>query len=235
MHEFKISRKKKVAFIDLLRPHQCFSIDERFEIYRWMVATAQNYYKPKVASRGWDSHGHEAIALLSRSSGHGWGKVPERFRADWEEELTLRFQYALLDQFAQSEAIRWRQEQDVDINTTKVLPIRYYSGKCPEYSVTGRMDMPKLLKAIFGFKGAKLIKQHNPFHEKADTILDISIGVYPDYNLCIHYGYAEELGMRTASTWSKDIPSVKDELFWDWLNRSYLVLKQMVVEGDRDA
>jgi hypothetical protein len=221
-----IAKKKKISFIDLIRPHEIFSIDERFEIYRWMARTGQKYYKPKVASRGYPSYGHEAIALLSRSSAHGYGLLPERLKSDWEDELKLRFQHVLLSKYAQSEAIRWKQENSIDINSTKVLPIRYYAGEWLSYPVG--MDLLHLLKAIFGFKGLKLKEQYNSFHPKADTILDISIGICPDYNLCIHYGYEEEFGNRCASSWPKDLPVVKDELFWDFVCRNYLLLKDMI-------
>jgi hypothetical protein len=221
-----IAKKKKISFIDLIRPHEMFSVDERFEIYRWMVKTGQKYYKEKVASRGWPSSGHETIALLSRSSAHGHGPFPERLRSDWEDELKLRFQHVLLSKYAQSEAIRWKQENGIDINSTKILPIQYYAEKYPSYPIEINELHP--ISAIFKFKGARLKEQYNPFHPKADTILDISIGVYPYYNLCIYYGYEEEFGDRCASSWIKDLPTVKDELFWDFACRNYLILKDMV-------
>jgi hypothetical protein len=106
------------------------------------------------------------------------------------------------------------------------LPIRSYVDGLPNYS------LPKeclSLDAIFGFKGKELKEQHNSVHPKAKTILDISFGVYPDYNLCIHYGYKKDFGNQCASTWPKDLPVVKGELFLDFVARNYLLLKDLVL------
>jgi hypothetical protein len=90
-----ISKKKKISFIDLVRPEQILSVDKQLEVYRWMAITAQRYNKKKVVSRDnpYPSYGYEAIALMSLSSGHGYGSYPKRFRGDWKDELKLRFQY----------------------------------------------------------------------------------------------------------------------------------------------
>jgi hypothetical protein len=225
-----IARKKKISFIDLIRPQEILPVDIRFEVYRWMAKTAQNYNKEKVVTKGnpCPSYGYEAIALMSRSSGHGHGSYPEGFRSDWENELKLRFQYVLLSKYPESEAVRWKEENGIGIDETRVLPIRHYVGALPDYhSPKGRLG----LKGIFDFKGKRLKEQYNPFHPKANTILDISLGVYPDYNLCIHYGYEEELGHQCASRWTKDLPVVEGELFWDFVARNYLLLKDLVASG----
>lgn len=221
-----IKTKKKISFIDLVRPEFKLSWGEAFEVYRWMVGTARKYGSHRI--RYGEPYGYDAIALLNRQPTLvGTYKYDKTFGKDWEEDLLKRFQYALLSRFAQPEADRWRRENSIDINKSRILPIRYYSESYPGYRTIHFSDKTilyscsQILAALFELEGQTLRESYNPCHLKARTIIEIRFSVYPKYTATIAYGYKEEFGNPCASRWYKDVPGIDGELFWDWINRSY--------------
>lgn len=206
--------RKKIWFRELVEPDvlQFMNLGFHFEIYRWLVKQGQSY--------------HGVMELLSKKpTCKGFGH-PEPFKFDelnstWtiEEELKRRFEYALLSRMASEEAIRWRLDNKIFIDNSKMI------GGLRCHDNNGNIAESELFNTIKDIVQGKRVLNWSPNDRNEDAIYIKrgELAVRPDYymlKLIYSTGFEESHG------WDLKIVSRRDETFFDFLNRVYKLLQR---------
>lgn len=202
--------KMKIHFVDLLRPDHGFgfvglSVQQAVALFQWMVRTSAGY--PGVRE-----------LLSCQGTCINFAEV-RPFGPDWLADLRERFLCALLDTFLSASARRWRQEQRIDIDSTRWVPVRYYDG--------GRdycdQAVEEAVDGLFDFAEWRFRAPPNRRHPRANVVHDVRLHVYPDtYAIDLAYGYARD----RSSHWCHRVHSDRDEIFIDFVRRAAQELRQ---------
>lgn len=173
--------KFKIDFIDLVRPetYSYFGLLDAEKVlltYQWMVSTANRSYEGVYE------------LLTGQPTCRGWREV-EPLGKNWKSELATRFRYIFLSGLAQPGAIQWRTVNQIDLATSKVIHARYCGSDSRPYFVE-LGDFIRLLDRIFQAKGT-LVRQLNPFHEKAREVKRVQLEIRPEFRFILKYGFPD--------------------------------------------
>ena len=166
-----LRQKARYSFIELVRPDWFvpYSIEQRFGIFRWMVATCATSSTPMHPNcvNDYDVSGVSSIAQLQK-----------------------RFHFALLSRDAS--ASRWRSENGIDVAGHKILHFPHYApflGAPIQGKLLSEQDTQKALDGLLGSRGT-LTTQLNSCHAAATEIYGVKIHVSPEgFTLTLEYGY----------------------------------------------
>ena len=241
-----IQQKARYAFIELVRPdcYSIYSIEQRFQIWRWMVRTAMNI-KPTDAETGrWGVHG--PIELLSgQPTCCGMSEVaPIRSIKD----LNNRFHWALLSRDAGPSARRWRGENYINVDARRILYFPHYAPFCGaplQGKPTAESDVRKALDILLDATGT-LTTQLNSCHAGAVEIYGVSVAVRPEgFRFVLRYGFdgsswdhelaaTPNMWEGTGDTFHRNPYGRKSEPFINTLDRAITTLESLTVLKDQN-
>lgn len=205
--------------------------DRMFELFRWMVATSQNYEQPanpvpftvhsllKGGSTRWD----ERIGLITS-----------------RDDLHRRFQAAVLgrrhDIYQQ-----WRTEHGITPDATLVIERPHHAGSMRAMSTRhGGLDLDDALwAAMRDLPGSNMVRSPNSSHARATLIHEFGVAVTADgFSFRIRYGMDDEDHRNIQSSWAHDVAITRgDEPFYETAERAMTLLHEIVpsyrVDGHR--
>lgn len=225
-----LKTKKKIAFIDLLRPRNPIPWDIQFEIYRWMFDTAISSQNYVTYGSGFDSLallvGNPTCFNIHDMLYGEFGRIGQR--RTWKEELVWRWHKVLLEDCIRPGAEQWKKDFRIDINSTRILPIRYHDEFSKTYfqryrELTGESFLSQCITSqLFNVFGRITKQSHNSSHPKATTIQrsQISITTHPEgrigvYKYELAYGY-----LNDSSSWYLGLIGKPNECFADFKLRA---------------
>jgi hypothetical protein len=183
-----LRQRARYDFINLIRPdHEVYTVEQRFQIYRWMVATAKAIKPTREETGRWGVMG--PIALLSKQPSciddyYGPGPICSL------DDLKKRFQYALFA-WAGPSAARWRAENGISVNTRKILSFPHYlpyAGAPLNGKPTCEADIEKALEKLLD-SGGNLTTHLNSCHAGAIEIQSVVVKVRPEgFDFILRYG-----------------------------------------------
>ncbi len=115
--------KAKIAFVELVRPDcwwpQPYTIEQAFEVFRWMARTGRQYERPTR----WGRNGPlETLSCAPSCTGHD-SVTPIKSLAD----LRQRFHFGVLSAMTTSNGVNeWRQAEQIYIGSERVLSFRHH-------------------------------------------------------------------------------------------------------------
>jgi hypothetical protein len=195
-------------FIDLVRPDsfEHYTVEQRFGVFRWMVATAMKVRATPAETGQWGVSG--PITLLSMKptciDDCCHGPEPISSLAD----LKGRFSYALLSAEAGPSAVRWRLESRIAVTERRHLAFPHYTpfaGAPLNGKLVSEHDIEQAVKQLFASRGA-LTTQLNSCHASAVDIQCVTVRVSPQgFAFTLHYGIEGE-----SCSWTHSLATTPD-------------------------
>lgn len=215
-------RSFEAPLIELLRPFgywpQPLSIEQAFELFRWMVATGAS--KPEYTSQlQWGRAG--VPELLSSSSGLSHDRVEPIVSI---EDLRRRFHMAILARPQSRGQELWRQEHDIGPTSVVNVPsptFKPFAG-APHLGWRSEQTIHDDLKRMFeGSAGTQMVVSLNSQHEGCRTLHGVRISVHPEYGFGIAIRYGDTHPTDWGSSWDEPIARTREgETFLQTLARA---------------
>ena len=184
----RVRTKAKIHFAELVRPDgywpQPYSLEQAFQIYRWMVKTGRPY-------SAYQEYG--VYDLLAGSGALGDADLyynPIRSI----EMLRSRFHYAILGRANCQRSAAWREKEHIFFGEQRILQFSHYTpfvGTPLLGKILSEAQIKRLLTAYFSAKG-NLCVQLNPCHPGAIEIIELVVRVETcgfRFRFDLHYGY----------------------------------------------
>lgn len=225
----RAKRSAVVSLIEFLRP-DCYwphpySLEQAFQLFRWMVATAaKSRYSDQMR---WGAM--SPIDLLSDSSGIGHSSVaPISSIAD----LRRRFQLAFFGTHGGNGTLRWREENGIQAYGTVTLPYRHYvpHAGAKHLGFDSESAIETALNKFFEkAPGMRLAAQLNSFHAGAKVVQDVTIGVSArGFNFNLRYGFTAPKSGKLDSEWTYSLAkTIGDESFVETFARAIARLEEL--------
>jgi hypothetical protein len=194
---------------------------EAFEIYRWMIATAERM----------DTEGNGPLALLRRHPycTSVWSMYQDPIGGErYANVLLSSFQYALLgDPHDDRVTGSWRKKHRLDRLRTITIPVRHTAKRYE--CLPGLPSTDGMLGDILAFAG-KFRKAPNECHPRATTIYNGQVATYADMQvITFRYGYAMD-----DSSWSFKLAVQKPGEAFDFtIARAWCRARMLAVPKDR--
>lgn len=233
----KPARKSRfnVSFTDLVRPDgfwpQPYSLEQAFEIFRWMVKTGSGYTSPTR----WGQVGVKAL-LSATSANDAEAVTPIRSIADLRE----RFQYAILG-FARSEAMAlWRAAHRVEPGQKVRIGVPVYTPFAGAHHLgwESEADIAQAFTRLTGgHRGQALAVSLNSVWPDVRHVHGVTVAVRADgFRFQLTFG-DDPTHDRMASSWTDTLAVTRPgESFLDTFARARDVLAVLLTgEGDCDA
>jgi len=182
--------KARYAFIELVRPDcwKLYSIEQYFGIFRWMVQTACATTPTESETGRWGASG--PVDLLNGSP--SCVNAPEVDGIRGIQDLSKRCHYALLARDIGSSAHRWRNENRININESRILTFPHYAPFCGAPLLgkpTSESDIGKALTGLLE-SSAPLTTQLNSSYSQATENYGVRVCVRPGgFVFRLEYGF----------------------------------------------
>jgi len=206
-----IAKKKKVKFIDLVRPdfYLNFNVDQAVEILMWLKREIRRVTKHSGRCDSFYRCGEDTYLV----------------GADYLKEIRNAMSRIFLSRA--NGLGRWAFDKLYDLDTVKILPIRYYVTHIPLEWGESQLD---LLKEVTendtqSLKNKPQITTWSPnsCHKRARTIYSRQLVIQKDgFGYKISYSYPND-----GSSWSINIEPQEGQMLIDFL----LDLKQLFEHG----
>lgn len=214
-HDCVVRSKRKVCFLDLLRPYNARNWNNIgnqtiWGVFGWMVETGLKHYKygtccpVEYLSGRPDIYNMHAIAAIG---------------ANWREELWMRMHYVLLHPGTES-VNKWREQNRISIDNTRVLPIRYYSHNDPHDSSEAALTWEPIDTLYRAGKEFKVSPNSHWPEAKQITCIRIHVGGLRSWRVEVIYQIPND-----GSAWSWWIDSIDGEMFLDFAIRAAEIIK----------
>lgn len=215
-------REFSIPLIELLRPDsywpQPLSIEQAFELMRWMVETGSaGKYSSQLR---WGTCG--PIDLLSATSGIGYHYV---IPVESVDDLRKRFHFAVLARPSSEGQEQWRE--DFNINPLAVVTIKRPTYRPFEGAAhlgwRSERDIADALKALCsGSRGERMAVSLNSFHkDTVNWLHGVSVAISASDGFSFSLTYGENPVDGHASRWAETIArSRKGESFLDTMARA---------------
>ncbi|MFH1210489.1 MAG: hypothetical protein V1645_01100 [archaeon] len=200
-------KKKKIHFIDLVRPETLnpykshIGPQEAFGVFQWMV-----------------KEGEEVRGLYEALSGkptciNSSGADP--FSSNWRREVTEGFRCLLLSSYCSRETEEWKMKKGISITESKIIPFSHYAPQT--YVWMSNSDLVRLIDDTFKIKDKVTVEKYNECHPRATTAYNLKLRVESTrFSLDLVYGYARDRG----SAWENKFTSEEGESFLDFIQRA---------------
>ena len=224
------TRKRRTAQLDLIefvRPNSQgywpspYSLEQAFELLRWMFATGKNYPHPTR----WVDQGVPWLL------GASLGAIRIHDLGDLREALHR----AILGREDNASQARWRAEHDIRVGAQVTLPYRHnkpFSG-APYPGLTCEADVQRALAEFLGTKrGTRMKAQLNCVHARAKVIHHMEIAVLPEGFLFeVYFGFNARKPGQADSEWSHVLARTQPgETFLDTFARGRAELDRALSE-----
>ncbi len=210
-------RTFSVPLIEFVRPDgywpQPFTIEQAFEVFRWMVTGAALHSEPSYWGR------MAAIDLLSATSGEGHDHViPVRGIQD----LRSRFHYGILGRLSAKSQLAWRKALGIDVAATVQIRARVHKpfAGAPHLGFRSEGHIRETIERITtGSVGATMAWSLNSSHRGCRTLHHVRIAVGAE-GFAFHLSYGDPLD-TSYSQWTERIAATRDrETFLETLARA---------------
>jgi hypothetical protein len=215
-----IQSRFKVSFIEFIRPDSWpypYSIEQAFQVLRWMTATGVNYR----AETRWGDQG--VFEVLSKSpSCRGFPGVSPITSL---EDLQQRFHYAILSRSQQPIVEKWRRDHDIlpDGKATIPYPIHKDWGVRPPFKnqVELKNALTELLEPPKNQKVQMAVALNSVHGKETATYHDVQIKIKSTgFVFILRYG--DEARHAFGSRWDEVIASTRgNETFIETAVRAY--------------
>jgi len=217
----------KLSLIEFVRPvsdgywPNPYSVEQAFELARWMLATGQAYPHPDR----WVNAG--VPWLLSASEG--------AIRIRKLEDLRETIHRGILGREQNDAHTRWRVDHNIRVDAEIVLPYRHnkpHSG-APYLGMECESDVKNELKAFLSTAaGTRMKAQLNSVHARAKVIHSVDINVLPDgFSFRVYFGFNAHRPGQSDSEWSHVLARTKHgETFLDTFARARHELARAITE-----
>lgn len=218
--ELSIRTKKKIRFVDLVRPEARYScyptgIQETLELYRWMICTSKPYVRYMYGG---------PLELLSADPGIINIGYAHPLTKDWAQQLWWRMQHVLLHKSAQVLGRGWVEKYGISLDASRVVPMRYYYW---EPDGGGDAFVQTLLNDLLGMKGTFVVSPNNCWPE-ATELRYVALHAYDSdkvpWVVKAHYGIPQD-----SSGWTVDLAMEPGEMLLDYFVRALRWLQAQLV------
>jgi hypothetical protein len=193
-------QKATYSLIELVRPdgYDAYSIEQQFQIFRWMVATAKATVPTKAETGRWGAS--DALCVLATKPTCVNGSVPLHIHSI--EDLHRHFHYALLARDIGPSAHRWRRENRISVTETHILHFPHYApfaGAPLHGKPTAESEIAKAFDGLMK-AGGRLTTQLNSCHAGAVEIYGVTVHVRPQgFSFVLDYGYEGSIWYHTLT------------------------------------
>ena len=223
------NRLFSIDLIELLRPDtfwpQPLTVERAFELMRWMVSTGGEQY---TSALRW---GYAGVAELLTDG--GGLSIREMKPIESLDDLRRRFHRAVLARPISDGQIRWREDNNINVNATIVVKRPTYAAFKGASHLGWRSegDIIKELDAmLLPAKSRRMAVSLNCVHkETVNWLHHIRVGIGEKRGFRFLLTYGEDPHERCASRWTDEIAVSRDgESFLDTMARARDVIKLLV-------
>lgn len=210
-----------------------------FELYRWMLASADERGDKWAADR-WAHRRYPDILAYIGGEGVGGVNVTSTapFGPHWREDLPRR----LLNAMRHGGVVaQWRREQGIDPDGSRRIPVLVYNNPLGEpgtrrtyHGGVGEVGVAKAIDALFELWSPerRLIPQLNPSHPDARRVTRVGFGVREGrWYAAMEYGYdgsSWSAGRHGARVNPLGIDQRPGEPFYDFILRARRHLERVL-------
>ena len=216
--------RAKIAFIELVRPDtwwpQPYTIEQTFEVFRWMASTGREYERPTR----WGRNGPlETLSCAPSCTGHDH-VTPIRSLPD----LRQRFHFGVLSNHTTSSGVdEWREAEKIYIGSERILTFRHHKPFTGGGPWSCEAEVQKALEKLF-LDGRTLRTggSLNSVHKTAQTCKKIEIAVYETgFRFFLTYGWPDE---ESSSCWTHNLARTEgNEPFLCTMARAETALREL--------
>lgn len=209
----------RISFVEFLRPDgywpHPYSIEQAFEVFRWMVVTGAKFERPTR----WGRNGPTELLSDMSSCTNSSQVTPIKSLAD----LRRRFHLALLGNATSTTgADEWREAHDIRVGATPLIRFRHNKPMSGGAGWCCERDIHDAINKLFA-DGARLKTKGslNQYHPTAQTCKSITVTVAESgFYFVLEYGWPDE---ECNSSWFHTLAQTDNllkETFLDTMRRA---------------